>query len=133
MAVRDCPNCGQQVALADSVKEAEKHSLHLDLKTAIMLVLALYGLASWGVLVLSVPAWARRITEPIGYEGWLSSLLAIPAVRIVVMIGAVVGFVVFYVEALSLMRDRSDKPKKKMRKRKYRCPTCGHTWDQGKL
>jgi hypothetical protein len=121
------------VALADSVEEVDKHSLRPDAKTAIVLVLALYGLASWAVLVLSVPPWARRITQPIGYEEWLGSVLAIPAVRVVVMIGVVVGFVVFYVEALSLMRDRSDKSKKKARKREYRCPTCGHTWDQGEL
>ncbi len=123
----DCPKCGQHVARTDCVKEADKHSLRLDAKTAILLILGLYGLASWGILALSVPAWARRITEPIGYEEWLSSVLAIPAVRVVVMIGVFVGLVVFYAEALSLVRDRSGKSKKA---RKYRCRACGYTWDQ---
>lgn len=122
-----CPNCGQHVARTDYVKDTQGHALHLDAKTAVLFILGLYGLASWVILALSVPAWARRITEPIGYEEWLSSVLAIPAIRAAVIIGAIVGLVVFYVEALSLMRNGSGRSKKV---RKYRCPACGHSWDR---
>lgn len=123
-----CPKCGKHVASINSVDETEKHSLRPDAKTAVLLILALYGLASWGLLALSVPPWARRTTDPIGYEGWLESLLAIPVVRIVVLVGAVVGLIVFCVELIGLIR-KSDKPNKKIRKKKYGCPMCGHTWN----
>ena len=104
-----CPNCTRDAT-----------QIHMTPKIAFSLVVEAWGLVSLVLLFLSIPIEFRRIQEPIGFESWLYPILEIPAIRAVVLIGAVFGFVIFFWDGIQAIRAR---------KYQYSCKTCGHYWN----
>jgi hypothetical protein len=124
-----CPTCGEPVRF-DFVysKTSDK------VKAILVLSLVGYFVLSLLLLGLSLPLEMRRHQTAASYDAWLQPLSKEPLFQLVIGIGLVSGFLIFYLDWFhTLYENRQKKRKASMQDRgegfKYTCRSCGRQWN----